>query len=97
VLAEFNQSLDFNEHYPVSAQPGDRGYSGGPLGSGQPSVIYAAHIDLDSNARIYPLSLIGHGAPDGRDGSIDPDLSGITNATEIVGAISVRVTAEQAR
>ncbi len=91
ILAEFNQSLDFNDRYPLSAQPGDTGYSGGPLGSGQPSMVYAVDIDLDSDARVYRFAPVGHGSADGRDGSIDPDLSGITSAREIVAGISVTV------
>ncbi len=92
ILAEFNQSLDFNDRYPASAKPGEPGYSGGPVGgSGQPSLVYAADIDLDSGVRVYQLSLEGHGAADGRDGSIDPDLAGITTASEIVADISVAV------
>jgi len=92
ILAELNQSLDFNDRYPASAKPGEPGYSGGPVGgSGQPSLVYAADIDLDSGAHIYQLSLVGHGAADGGDGSIDADLSGITTALEIVANISVTV------
>ncbi len=92
ILAEFNQSLDFNNRYPASAKSDEPGYSGGPVGgSGQPSLVYAADIDLDSGAHAYQLSLVGHGAADGRDGAIDPDLAGITTALEIVADISVTV------
>jgi hypothetical protein len=92
ILAEFNQSLDFNDRYPASAKPGEPGYSGGPIGgSGQPSLVYAADIDLDSGARVYRFFLLGHGAADGRDGSIDPNLSGITTALGIVSDISAAV------
>jgi hypothetical protein len=92
LLAEFNQSLDFNDRYPASAKPGEPGYSGGPDGgSGQPSLVYAADIDLDSRVHICRLSLVGHGAADGGDGAIDPDLAGFTTALEIVADISVTV------
>jgi hypothetical protein len=88
LLVELNVSIDFNDAYPESAQPGDPGYSGGELGSGQPSVIYAADVDLDSGEREWRLELIGHGSPDGADGSIDPDVSGLTTALEIADSIT---------
>jgi hypothetical protein len=92
ILAEFNQSLDFNDSYPASAKPGELGYSGGSQGgSGQPSLVYSTDVDLDSGSHVYELSLIGHGSADGADGSIDPDLSGITGALEIVAGISATV------
>ena len=91
ILAEFNQSLDFNDRYPLSAQPGQPEYSGGPLGSGQPSLVYAVDIDLASEVQVHRFALVGHGSADGSDGSIDPDLSGITSALGIVAGVSAKV------
>ena len=48
VKVEINHSTDFNEYYPKSAQEGEKNYSGGKEGSGQPAVIYAALVDLTS-------------------------------------------------
>jgi hypothetical protein len=88
VLAEVNVSIDFNEAYPASARPGDPGYSGGKLGSGQPSLVYAADVDLDSGVREWRFALIGRGSPDGTDGSINPDVSGLTTALNMVDSIT---------
>jgi hypothetical protein len=89
LFAEFNQSLDFNDAYPEGAKRGEAGYSGGKFGSGQPSLVYEA--DLDSGTDGVDFVLVGHGSADGSDGTIDPDLSGITGAKRIVDRVTARV------
>lgn len=89
VLAEVNNSADFNDDYPADAQPGTPGYSGGEWGSGQPSVVYAAAVDLAAGPGTWELSPIGHGSPDGTDGNINPDTGGLTTARDIVRRIAV--------
>lgn len=91
IMAEVNQSLDFNTAYPAEAAKDSAGYSGGAFGSGQPSLVYAADIDLDSAATDYLFSLLGHGSADGSDGSVDTDVSGISDATDIMGRMTARV------
>jgi hypothetical protein len=91
VLAEVNNSADFNDAFPIDAAPGSPGYSGGAWGSGQPSVVYAATVDLSSPATSWELIPVGHGSPDGTHGAINPDLSGLTTAKDIVKRITVTV------
>lgn len=90
LYVEVNHSTDFNAAYPKNAAPGTSGYSGGKMGSGQPSLVYRGEIDQHSGSGSCVLELIGHGSPDGREGNIDPDLSGITTAREIVQSITIR-------
>jgi hypothetical protein len=91
ILAEVNSSADFNGVFPIDAVPGSPGYSGGPWGSGQPSMVYAATVDLSSPAASWELIPVGHGSPDGTDGAVDPDLSGLTTATDIIKRITVLI------
>ena len=89
---EVNHSTDFNDAYPANAQPGEPGYSGGPYGSGQPSLIYRAYVDRSDPGRSETVfELIGHGSPDGSDGGIVPDLGGVTTALEIVNEVRLQI------
>lgn len=91
VKVELNHSIDFNDAFPENAKEGDLNYSGGDMGSGQPALIYSALIDLDTNQQEYILQLIGHSSPDGTNGDIYEDLSGITSADKIVKKIVVQI------
>jgi hypothetical protein len=91
IKAEVNNSADFNDAYPKNATRGDPNYSGGEWGSGQPSIVYAAAVDLSSGPGTCELRPIGHGSPDGRDGELDPDLSTLTTAKGIIKAITVSI------
>lgn len=91
VKVEVNHSTDFNPTYPRTACAGDPGYSGGSEGSGQPALVYAAAVDLASGVGEVEAVLLGHSSPDGSDGRIDPDLSGLTTALRIVERITVRI------
>jgi hypothetical protein len=91
IKAEFNHSIDFNDSFPESAKEGDGNYSGGNMGSGQPALVYAATIDLDNEIKEYQLQLIGHSSPDGSQGNIYSDLSGITSADKIVKEIIIKI------
>lgn len=91
VKVEVNHSVDFNEYWPKSAKEGDQNYSGGKDGSGQPAVVYAANVDLDSGNRIFEAELIGHSSPDGSDGSIMTDTSTLTSALNIVKSIKIEI------
>jgi hypothetical protein len=84
---EVNHSTDFNASYPAGAKEGEAGYSGGKEGSGQPSILYRTLIDLDSPASRFEFTVIGHGSPDGSDGSVYPDLSTLTTALGIVESV----------
>lgn len=91
VLAEINNPGDYNDAYPKNASPGSPNSSGLPPVSGQPSIIWAATIDLSSGPVTYEMKPVGHGSPDGKDGTIDPDLSGLTTAKDIIRGITVTV------
>jgi hypothetical protein len=88
LFAEVNHSTDFNDAYPKKAKPGEADYSGGEGGSGQPSLVYRCDVNLDAAVVCYEFTLVGHGSPDGSDGRIDADLSGVTDALDIVRRIS---------
>lgn len=89
VKFEVNHSTDFNEFYSESAREGDPGWSGGKEGSGQPALVYAADVDLDSGDGVFAAAPVGHGSPDGSDGSLSPDLSTLTSALHILERITV--------
>lgn len=89
IFAEFNHSTDFNETYPKHARPETSGYSGGKEGSGQPALVYRAEIDLESSSNEWVLQLVGHSSPDGSDGKLYPDLTGIGSALGIVKKVVV--------
>lgn len=91
VKIELNHSTDWNSNYPVGARKGDPDYSGGEEGSGQPAVVYAARIDLDSSEKSYTARLIGHSSSDGSDGEIDPDTSSLTSALSIAKGITIDI------
>ena len=90
IKIEVNHSTDFNDCYPKNAQEGDAHYSGGKEGSGQPAIIYRANIDLSKEATSFEATLIGHSSPDGSDGEIDTDMSGLTTALEIIKQIKLQ-------
>jgi hypothetical protein len=87
VKAEVNMSTDFNKFYPKDAKPGDAGYSGGEYGSGQPAVVYAVTVDTAA-ANTFELVPIGHSSPDGNDGKLVEDLSGLDTAKDIISRIT---------
>ncbi len=89
VKIEVNHSTDFNAHYPEDAVEGESNYSGGKMGSGQPSLVYVAEVDLTKEQKEFIATLKGHGSPDGSDGEVYPDLSGITSARSILKSITV--------
>ena len=89
IVAEFNHSTDFNPDWPEDAAPGETGYSGGSMGSGQPAVVYMAEFDPEE---MHPgdsieLKLAGRSSADGSDGELYSDLSGLTSALRIVESV----------
>lgn len=89
IFAEFNHSTDFNDTYPEDAAEGAPGYSGGKEGSGQPALVYRAEIDLTAADDRWELQLAGHSSPDGSDGGLYEDLTGMDSALAIVKRIVV--------
>jgi hypothetical protein len=88
VLAELNESWDYNDNYPDNLQPGAPDYS---AESGQPSVVYAANIDINTGNGQYEMGIMGHGSTDGEDGNLYEDMSMLTTALDIAESISVEV------
>jgi len=91
VKIELNHSTDFNDYYPETAKEGEPNYSGGKEGSGQPAVVYAATVDLQSGATFYDAKLLGHSSPDGTSGRIYPNVSKLTTALKIVERITINI------
>jgi len=91
IKVEVNHSTDFNKAYPENAKPEDLNYSGGAEGGGQPALVYSSLINLSSGQLEFQLDLIGHSSPDGTDGNIYHDLSGITSAMKIINNIIVKI------
>lgn len=91
VKIEVNHSTDFNNYYPKNAKEGDANFSGGKYGSGQPALIYKADVDLSKGLKTFEASLIGHSSPDGSDGNIYTDMTGLTTALDIVKRITINI------
>ena len=79
VLVEVNLSCDYNAYYRHGLDAEDPGYNTDY--AGQPSLIYAGIISPGERIQLMP---IGHGAPDGGDGEINPDLRHMTTAMDIL-------------
>ncbi len=91
VMVEVNHSIDFNDRYSKDKKEGEPYFSGGSEGSGQPSLVYRADVNLDSASTCFDAVLIGHSSADGTDGRLYDDLTGITSALTIVKRITVNV------
>ncbi len=87
ILFEINQSWDWNEYWTNNKFPDDENYKT----SSQPSIIYEAVIDLDSQEEEYIMQPIGHGHYSGKDGKLYSDLSTLTTAKQIAGKIVIRL------
>ncbi len=87
VFFEINQSWDWNDFWTNSKYPDDPEYKT----SSQPSVVYSTEIDFDKPRENYILKPIGHGHYAGKNGTINPDLSTITTALQIVEEVAVAI------
>ena len=77
LCVEVNAHGDFNESYP-------------DLHIGQPSLLYTALIELDSDQRHALLELTGHGGGAEKSGAIHYELDGFTSAKELVDLVLAR-------
>jgi hypothetical protein len=91
IMAEINLPGDYNEAFPESTSPGMPNEPGFVGVSGQPSLVWAADVDLTRGPATYELKPVGHGSPNGSDGTLNPDLSGLTTAKDIIRRITVTV------
>lgn len=87
VLLEINQPWDWNDYWSNSKYMDDYEYKS----SAQPSVIYQATIDLNSNNKEIEMKVIGHGHYSGKDGQLYADVTTLTSALQIAGKILVEV------
>ncbi len=85
IKAEFNQSTDFNEYFPKTANPDDDNFSGGEGGSGQPAIVYADTLYPFQQSGI--LRYIGCSSADGTDGELHNEWEKLTTAKKIVEQI----------
>lgn len=90
VKFEINHSFDWNEYYTQDRYPDDPVYSGNGK-VGQPSLVYAAHVDRALGQKYYAMELIGRGHHSGQDGRIYSDLSEITTARELVDRVIIEI------
>lgn len=86
LMAEINQSWDWNEHWTNSKFPGDMDY----FSSAQPAVVYEAVIDMDKPG-VYEFKAVGRSHHSGKTGELFTDLQTLTTALEIAQSISVMV------
>ena len=87
VLFEINQAFDYNEFWTNLFLNQNPNY----LTSGQPSIIYAVTVDMDSELKDFYLNPIGHGSASGANGLLYTDLSTISSATLITGQAKISI------
>jgi hypothetical protein len=87
ILMEINQTWDWDNYWTNNKYPDDKDYKS----SAQPSVIYAAKIDLSGTDETFELNPIGHGHYSGKDGNLYPDLTTLSTALEIAASIQVTI------
>lgn len=87
LLLEINQAWDSNNFWFTGKYPDDIDY----YSSLQPSLVYAATIDLLTPDTPVFLNPIGHGHPSGKDGRLFTDLTSLTTAKDIIYSVSVRI------
>jgi hypothetical protein len=90
IYLEVNQSFDWNDYFSKTRFPDDAIYSGSGA-NGQPSVVYAAAIDLSQPITHYALNVVGHGHPGGHNGELEVDLSRMTTALEILDGVTIKI------
>ena len=88
---ELNVAFDDNEYYSEYDYPDDAVFHNGTGQLGQPSIVFSAEIDANSEKKYYLMDLIGHGHHSGMSGRIFKDLSKLTTAKDIVERIVVGV------
>jgi hypothetical protein len=92
LLMEINQPWDWNEYW-TNGLYDDPDYRT----SCQPSVVYAAMIDLDQTGREFFLNPVGHGQYAGKDGMLYTDLRTLTTALKIIDHVRVKVVGKEGR
>ena len=88
LLLEINQSWDWNEYWTNTKFPDDINYKT----SSQPAIVYETVIDIDAAQNEYVMVPAGHSHYSGLDGSLNPDLSTLTTALDIVKSVRIKIT-----
>lgn len=91
IRLEINVAFDDNEHYSEFDYADDEVFHSGTGQLGQPSLIFAANVDLEDGQDYYFMKLLGHGHHSGQSGEIYEDLSHLTTSLEIVERIVLSV------
>lgn len=91
VLVEVNQSWDSNNYWTNNKYPDNFEYKT----SCQPSLVYAATVDVNSKLDTVYLNPIGHGHYAGENGELYTDLRTFTTALNIFESIYVQLTKEK--
>ncbi len=86
VYLELNQTWDWNDYWTNNKFPEDADYKT----SSQPALVYCVTIDLNTS-EAKNFELLGHSHYSGKDGSINPDISTITTAKEILLQLSIQI------
>jgi hypothetical protein len=89
VVLELNSSFDYNDYYRLDSFPDEIAYADGG-NPAQPSVVYRGWVEAGSSAPVVMVP-IGHGHHAGANGEIDPDLSHLTTALQIVDRVVIDV------
>jgi hypothetical protein len=88
VLMEINQSWDWNQYWHNNKFPDDIDYKT----SSQPSVVYEALVELDTEKNSFEMKAIGHGHWAGKTGELFKDLSTLTTALQIVKYAAIKIS-----
>ena len=92
---EINVAFDDNEYYSEYDFPDDEEYHAGTGQLGQPSIIFESEINMNDGQDYYLAELVGHGHHSAQDGELNPDISTLTTALEIVKRIVIGVNSDR--
>ena len=87
IVAEINQTWDWNEYWNNTKYPDDMEYKT----SCQPALIYAVTVDPGKPDKKFYLNPIGHSHYSGKNGELYTDLSTFTTALDIFEKIIVKL------
>jgi hypothetical protein len=82
-FVEVNKSFDDNAHHDYSWY------------RGQPSVVWRGTLKIGQTTEAGFARIVGHGHVAGADGSINPDISTLTTALELIGEVKAMVRLEK--
>ncbi|NPV00419.1 MAG: hypothetical protein HPY53_03455 [Brevinematales bacterium] len=91
VLAEFNNSLDFNDTYKDGLPKDSPYYSGAGGDGGQPSIVYKAIITPADGTNWATLVMAGHSSPSGADAGLYTNMEGLTTGVKMVKTVVFRL------